>query len=280
VTPDTAHGPTQASGRPLGVFDSGLGGLTVVRALREALPHEDIVYLGDTARVPYGTKGAATVVKYALACSRHLVGRGVKALVVACNTVSAVAPERLRVELDLPVLGVIEPGARAAVEATHTGRIGVLATAATIGSGAYPRAVAQLSTRAEVVGRAAPLLVPLAEEGWTEGEVPRLAAHRYLEAFARSGVDVVVLGCTHYPVLRTVIEKEARAMLGPDVAVVDSGRAAATDVRAFVTARDLARDTTSPGHIELLVTDVPKTFAEVAARFLGEAVERVEQVDL
>src|SRR5437763_9579746 len=141
---------------PLGVFDSGLGGLTVVRALREALPHESIVYLGDTARVPYGTKGTETIVKYALACARHLVGRGVKAIVVACNTVSAVAPERLRVELDLPILGVVEPGARAAVAASRSGKIGVLATASTIASGAYPRAVAAVSTRVETVGQAAP----------------------------------------------------------------------------------------------------------------------------
>src|SRR5580704_4887077 len=142
---------SQEANAPLGVFDSGLGGLTVVRALREALPYEDIVYLGDTARVPYGTKGPQTVIKYALGCARHLVGRGVKAIVIACNTVSAVAPDRLRIELDLPVMGVIEPGARAAVAATRSGKIGVLATAATIASGAYPRAVAQVSTRAEVV---------------------------------------------------------------------------------------------------------------------------------
>ena len=169
------------------MFDSGLGGLTVVRALREALPHEDIVYLGDTARVPYGTKGPATVIKYALGCARHLVGRGVKAIVIACNTVSAVAPDRLRIELDLPVLGVIEPGARAAVAATRNGKIGVLATAATIASGAYPRAVSAISTRAETIGQAAPLLVPLAEEGWTEGEVPRLAVRRYLEPLGARG---------------------------------------------------------------------------------------------
>ncbi len=263
---------------PLGVFDSGLGGLTVVRALREVLPGEDIVYLGDTARVPYGTKGAATVVKYALACSRHLVARDVKALVVACNTVSAVAPERMRVELDLPVLGVIEPGARAAVAATRSGRIGVLATAGTIASGAYPRAVAQVSTRAEVVGQAAPLLVPLAEEGWTEGEVPRLAARRYVEPLARATVDVVVLGCTHYPLLRPVIEAEVRALIGPEAAVVDSAHAMASDVRAFLEERDLVRDGT--GGVRLLVTDVPRTFREVAGRFLGDVVEDVEQVDL
>ncbi|HEY8073761.1 MAG TPA: glutamate racemase, partial [Labilithrix sp.] len=177
---------------PLGVFDSGLGGLTVVRALRAALPHEDIVYLGDTARVPYGTRSAATVARYASTCASHLVARGVKAIVIACNTVSAtVAPERLRVDLDLPVLGVIEPGARAAVAATKSFKVGVLATAGTIASGAYPRAVSACSTRVETVAYAAPLFVPLAEEGWTDGEVPRLAARRYLEPLARAQVDVV-----------------------------------------------------------------------------------------
>ena len=264
---------------PLGVFDSGLGGLTVVRALREALPNESIVYLGDTARVPYGTKGAATVVRYALSCARHLVDRGVKALVVACNTVSAtVAPERLRIELDIPVLGVVDPGARAAVAATRTGRIGILATAGTIASGAYPRAIAQLSTRAEVVGQAAPLLVPLAEEGWTEGEVPRLAVRRYVEPLGRASVDVVVLGCTHYPLLRGLIEDEVRTLVGPDAIVVDSAHATASDVRAFLEARDLVRQ--GVGGVQLLVTDVPRTFAEVASRFLGDAIEHVEQVDL
>jgi glutamate racemase len=267
-----------AADAPLGVFDSGLGGLTVVRALREALPAERIVYLGDTARVPYGTKGAATVVKYALACARHLIARDVKALVVACNTVSAVAPDRLRADLDLPVLGVIEPGARAAVAATRSGRIGVLATAGTIASGAYPRAVAQLSTRAEVVGQSAPMLVPLAEEGWTEGEVPRLVVRRYVEPLASAGVDVVVLGCTHYPLLRGAIEAEVRAGIGPHVTVVDSAHATAADVRTFLEARGLARSGT--GDVKLLVTDVPRAFREVAARFLGDPVTEVEQVDL
>lgn len=266
---------------PLGVFDSGLGGLTVVRALREALPDEHMIYLGDTARVPYGTRAASTVIKYALACSRHMVDRGVKALVVACNTVSAVAPERLRVELDIPVLGVVEPGARAAVAATRTGRIGVLATAGTIASGAYPRAVAQVSTRAEVIGQPAPLLVPLAEEGWTSGEVPRLAIRRYLEPLARAGVDVVVLGCTHYPLLRGLIEEEVRDLIGPHVAVVDSAHATAQEVRTFLVARGLARAPSDAGAtVQLLVTDVPGTFTETAKRFLGDAVTDVEQIDL
>jgi glutamate racemase len=278
-----ASGLLERADAPLGVFDSGLGGLTVVRALREALPAEHIVYLGDTARLPYGTKGASTVVKYALACARHLVDQGVKALVVACNTVSAVALERLRVELDIPVLGVIEPGARAAVAATLNGRIGVLATAGTIASGAYSRAVAQVSTRAEVVGQAAPLLVPLAEEGWTEGEVPRLAVRRYIAPLAMADVDVVVLGCTHYPLLREVIEDEVCARIGSQVTVVDSAHATALDARAFLTTRELAR-AQSPSDrgpsVRLLATDLPRAFRDIAARFLGAEVGDVEQVDL
>jgi glutamate racemase len=265
---------------PLGVFDSGLGGLTVVRAMREAIPDERIVYLGDTARVPYGTRGPATVVRYALACARHLVGRQVKAIVIACNTVSAVAPDRLRVELDIPILGVIEPGARAGVRASLRGKIGVLATNATITSGAYPRAVAAESTRAEVYGQAAPLLVPLAEEGWTDGEVPRLAARRYLEPLAKAGADVIVLGCTHYPLLRAVIDSEVLDLMGPDVRVVDSARAVADETRAFLETRGLNRLVNDGGGIELLVTDVPRTFEQVAGRFLGMDLPDVEQVDL
>jgi glutamate racemase len=265
---------------PLGVFDSGLGGLTVVRALREALPNERIIYLGDTARVPYGTRAEATVVKYAMGCARHLVNRGVKAIVIACNTVSAVAPAKLRIELDLPILGVIEPGARAGVAASKRGRIGVLATAATIASGAYPRAVAATSTRAEVIGQAAPLLVPLAEEGWTEGEVPRLAVRRYLEPLAAADVDVIVLGCTHYPLLRPMIESETAKLLGPDARVVDSAHAVAQEARDFLRARELARRTADGGSIGLCVTDMPKSFADVASRFLGHDVPEVELVDL
>jgi glutamate racemase len=265
---------------PLGVFDSGLGGLTVVRALRAALPNEDIVYLGDTARVPYGTRAPDTVVKYAIGCTRYLVSRGVKAIVIACNTVSAVAPERLRVEFDLPILGVIEPSARAAVAATKRGRIGVLATAATIASGAYARAVSTMSTRCEVVGQAAPLLVPLAEEGWTEGEVPRLAARRYLEPLAKADVDVIVLGCTHYPLLRGVLESETRALAGDATRIVDSASAVAQEVHAFLHGRALAREASTKGSLSLSVTDVPKTFSTVAARFLGEETHEVEQVDL
>ena len=268
------------SDAPLGVFDSGLGGLTVVRALRERLPAESIVYLGDTARVPYGTRSQDTVVKYALGCSKILVGRGVKAIVVACNTVSAVALDVLRVELDLPVLGVIEPGARLAAEMAGGDVIGVLGTAGTIASGAYARAVAAASTRAEVVGQAAPLLVPLVEEGWTEGEVPRLAVRRYLAPLVSHGARVIVLGCTHYPLLRDVIEREARELSGGPVRLVDSAHATARAVADFLGERAMLASGSELGQLDLLVTDLPKSFAAVATRFLGEAASRVTQIDL
>jgi glutamate racemase len=269
-----------ATAAPVGVFDSGLGGLTVVRALRSRCPGEDIVYLGDTARVPYGTRSPETVIRYALGCARVLTARGVKVIVVACNTVSAVALDMLRIELDLPVLGVILPGARAIVAASGGGPVGVLGTTGTIASGAYPRAVASLSTRTEVVGQAAPLLVPLAEEGWTEGEVPRLVARRYLEPLIAAGARCLLLGCTHYPLLREPIEREAAALSGAPMPIVDSATAIAEEVHAFLADRGLAAARDRRGALELLVTDVPKSFATVAERFLGEPVGHVEQIDL
>jgi glutamate racemase len=265
---------------PIGVFDSGLGGLTVARAIREALPHEDILYLGDTARVPYGTRSARTVMRYARGCADVLVKRGIKLLVVACNTVSAVAIEMLRVELDIPVLGVIEPGARAAVSATRSHKIGVIGTAGTIASGAYPREVAAISSRAEVFGAAAPLLVPLVEEGWLEGDVPRLAIERYLGPLRSHEVDTLVLGCTHYPMLRTLIERVAREVLGEETRVVDSAQATAAELREMLGPRVPEAVADRPGGLHLMVTDRPQMFATVAARFLGHDVADVEVVDL
>lgn len=267
---------------PIGVFDSGLGGLTVVRAIRERLPREDIVYLGDTARVPYGTRSANTVLSYARACAKRLREDRIKLLVVACNTVSAVALDMLALELDVPVLGVVEPGARAGVRASVTGRIGVLATAGTIDSGAYPRAIAAADSRAETIACAAPLLVPLAEEGWLEGEVPRLAVQRYLAPLIEAGVDAVVLGCTHYPLLEGVIAAEVSALGGRTIAVVDSAAATADELARMLAERALATDASVDGRLRLLVTDVPRRFSQAAARFLGQPVDGldVEAIDL
>ena len=274
---------------PLGVFDSGLGGLTVVRALKRALPYENIVYLGDTARVPYGTRSAETVIRYARGCARVLTEANVKALIVACNTVSAVALDVLRAELDLPVVGVVEPGSRAALEVAHRlsreqarpVSIGVLGTAGTIASGAYPRTVHRLSTRVEVVGQPAPLLVPLIEEGWLEGEVPRLAARRYLEPLMNAGVGVVLLGCTHYPLLKTVIAEVSTSLASGPITVVDSALSTAEAVVELMQARRIQQNSSAdPGTLRLLVTDMPGSFYESARRFLGNEIQGVEQIDL
>ena len=277
---------------PLGIFDSGLGGLTVVRAIREALPDERIVYLGDTARVPYGTRSADTIVRYARGCAKMLVERGVKALVVACNTVSAVALDMLRVEFDLPVLGVVEPGARAALEALSrlspdearpAPKIGVLGTLGTINSGAYVRAIARLTTRAEVVAAPAPLLVPLVEEGWIEGEVPRLAVRRYVAPLVEAGARVFLLGCTHYPLLARIVDETARELARSEVFVVDGAVATARELGVWMDEARVARASSCPvpdEALELYVTDLPASFADVASRFLGAGTPRVSQVDL
>ncbi|MDX2054379.1 MAG: glutamate racemase [Polyangiaceae bacterium] len=278
--------------RALGVFDSGLGGLTVVHALLDALPNERVIYLGDTARVPYGTRSAQTVLRYSRGCAQVLVERQVKALVIACNTASAVAVEMLRAELDLPVIGVIEPGAQAAVSAmdrlladpsfSGPARIGVLGTQGTIASGAYPRAVSQLSTRYEVVARAAPLLVPLVEEGWLSGDVPRLAVERYVGELIELGAQVLVLGCTHYPLLKPLIAEVAERLAGKPVPVVDGALATADSVVKLIEERRIS-EALEPGEgarLKLFVTDLPAGFSESARRFLGENVSQVEQIDL
>jgi len=275
---------------PLGVFDSGLGGLTVVHALRELLPQENLIYLGDTARVPYGTRSADTVVKYARGCARILVERGVKALVIACNTVSAVAIEVLRAELDLPVIGVVEPGAEAAVvamarlaqtEPGPLGCVGVLGTAGTIASGAYSRAVSKINTRLEVVGQPAPLLVPLVEEGWLDGQVPELAVRRYVGPLIERGARVVVLGCTHYPLLRPVIERVAEDIAGRTVPIIDGAAATALAVSQLMRSDHIEPNGAGiRATLDLLVTDLPASFASVAQRFLAESLPSVAQIDI
>jgi glutamate racemase len=266
--------------RPIGVFDSGLGGLTVVRAIRQRLPGEHVVYLGDTARVPYGTRSSETIVRYARSCGKNLAQHDIKMLVVACNTVSAVALDVLRIDLHIPVLGVIEPGAHAAVRATRTGRIGVIGTASTVASGAYPRAVSALAKTAEVVSVAAPLLVPLVEEGWLEGQVPTLVVERYLNELRGASVDTLVLGCTHYPMLRRVIEQVADRVLGTHARVVDSAEATADELQRFLAESALQSDKRDGGTLTLKVTDRPRSFSAVAERFLGHRVGDVELVDL
>jgi len=263
--------------KPIGVFDSGVGGLTVVRALRRRLPWESILYLGDTARLPYGTKSAATVRRYTRTNIEFLEERGVKAVVVACNTASALAlPESTRGDEDdpgarplaaVPVWGVVEPGAERAA-AVSKGRVGVIATESTVASDAYGRALRRRRPGLEVVSRACPLFVPLVEEGWQDDPIAEQVAMRYLEPLAAARIDTLVLGCTHYPLLRPVLER----VLGPGVALVDSAEAVAeAAARGLGAAGLLAADGAPPAH-HFCVTDSGERFARIARQILGDPV--------
>ena len=259
----------------IGVFDSGVGGLTVLRALRAALPAADYLYLGDTARLPYGTKSAESVVRYAGQAADALVQRGIGCLVVACNTASAVAVEALRSRYaPLPVLGVVEPGARAAVAATRSGRIAVIATEGPVRAGAYEAAIRRLRPAAEVSAAACALFVALAEEGWTNGDIAERIARRYLAPLLDRPAppDVLLLGCTHFPVLAPVLQ----AVAGPGVTIVDSAATTAAEVRA------MQLPSGGSGRIRLLATDGAARFARVGSAFLGEpiAAADVEILDL
>jgi glutamate racemase len=250
--------------RPIGVFDSGLGGLTVLRALKQTLPHESTIYLGDTARVPYGTRSADTVIKYARNNARTLAETAdLKALVIACNTVSAVALEPLQQALDIPVIGVIAPGARAALKAAPDGSLLILGTAGTVRSGAYERALAEAGYAGKTEARACPLFVPLVEEGWTDGEVPQQVARRYLGDLD-DDVAAVILGCTHYPHLRPTLEQ---VLKGPTI--VDGGEATAEELKGLLHERELlAPEGTMVSH-RVLVTDAPEQMEALGPRFGG-----------
>jgi glutamate racemase len=263
---------TRSNGaRPIGVFDSGVGGLTVFREIARALPHQPLVYLGDSARVPYGTKSPATVVRYSLEAAKHLLDRNVKMLVVACNTATAAALPILREKLPIPVIGVVEPGARAAVDKT-SGVVGVIATEGTVRAKAYTHAIHALDPDVEVIESAAPLFVPLAEEGWANTHVAREVAEIYLEPLIDAGIDTLVLGCTHYPILRGTIEQ----VVGDAVQIVDSAETTAQTVRELVgNAPGLA----DPTH-QFLVTDAEERFRRIAGEFLEQEIEHLELVTL
>ncbi|HYG81952.1 MAG TPA: glutamate racemase [Pyrinomonadaceae bacterium] len=275
---------------PIGIFDSGVGGLTVYRALHERLPDERFVYLGDTARVPYGTKSLQTVERYAVENSCFLEAHGIKLLVVACNTASALALPAVRRAVSVDVVGVIEPGAAAAVESSRKNArarsVGVIATEATVQSGAYSRAIAELDDSIEVVERACPLFVSLAEEGWAESGVALTVAADYLREIKRGDVGTLVLGCTHYPILRRVIQET----VGAEVSLIDSGEATAAEVERLLRRRVLARDAsgedrTRERHLcddldHFYVTDAAERFSRVAERFLGSAPSVLEAVEV
>jgi len=262
--------------KPIGVFDSGIGGLTVVKRLASTLPEEDIIYFGDTARVPYGSKSNDTVIEYGLQDAKFLMSKGVKAIVVACNTVSSIAIKELKDNFDVPIIGMIEPGAKLAAEKTQNGKIGVIGTRATISNNAYSKDLKKLDAKFEVYEKACPLFVPLAEEGWVNHKATYEIAEEYLKELRELKIDTLVLGCTHYPILADVIQK----VIGEEVALIDSGVASAEVVCSELDRTDLHTNKFSMGNLSFYVSDIPVTFKQVAGLFLGTPVENIHKVDL
>jgi glutamate racemase len=261
-----------ASEQPIGIFDSGIGGLTVAHEIMRQLPRESIVYFGDTARVPYGPKSPDVVQRYSREIGAFLLRQDVKAIVIACNTATAHALPELRAEFAIPVIGVVEPGARAAVRASRGGKIGVIGTAGTVRSGAYERAILALHPEARVTARACPLFVPLVEEGWLDHAVTRTVAHEYLDPLIKEGISALVLGCTHYPLLKPML----RRVLGPSVSLIDSAAETAAEVARTLAQNDLCAPDTASGSHRFVASDDPLQFLQLGQRFLGNAIEGVE----
>ena len=260
--------------KAIGIFDSGIGGLTVLKEIVAALPDENIIYLGDTARVPYGIRSAETVTRYSFENTQFLLAQEIKMLVVACNTASAVSLDAVKKEFPLPVIGVLEPGARAAVRATRTGQIGIIGTEATIASKAYEKAIARLDAGIGVHSLACPLFVPLVEEGWTDNDVAALVARTYLEPFKTTRIDTLVLGCTHYPLLKRVIGR----VLGPGITLIDSATETAREVAEVLGKLKWNKPVKERTVRKYFVTDTPARFEMIGKRFLGDDLLRAEQV--
>jgi glutamate racemase len=262
--------------KPIGVFDSGIGGLTVVKRIASALPEENIIYFGDTARVPYGSKSNETVIEYSIEDAKFLMQKNVKAIVVACNTASSVALAELKKNFNVPIIGMIEPGARTAIKATRNNRVGVIGTRATISNKAYSNKILQLSPDVRVFETACPLFVPLAEEGWIDHKATYEIAEEYLKELREENIDTLVLGCTHYPIISKVIQE----VIGEDVTLVDSGVVAAGMIKDELDRTGLHTGSYSTGNQELYVSDIPTKFREVAELFLGNPVKEVYKVEI
>jgi glutamate racemase len=264
---------------PIGIFDSGVGGLTVYKAIKRLLPQENIIYLGDTARIPYGTRSPATVRRYAQQDATFLANQGVKLLIVACNTISSVALPTLQAQFPLPIWGVIEPGARQAALTTRTGRIGIIATEATIESNAYYNAIQAINPNLTVISQACPLFVALAEEGWQHHPATVLIAQEYLAPLQAAQIDTLVLGCTHYPILRPIIQK----IMGPNVTLIDSGECVAMEVSQQLKIEfnaGAAALITADSPDQFFVTDSGRRFRRIAELFLGAPIENLSAVDI
>lgn len=262
--------------KPIGVFDSGIGGLTVVKRLATNLPNESIVYFGDTARVPYGSKSNATVIEYSIQNTKFLLQKNIKALVVACNTASSIAIPDLKKMFDIPIIGMIEPGSTMALQKSQTKKIGVIGTRATVSNLAYSKEIKRLNKSAEVFEKPCPLFVPLADEGWIKHQATYEIAEEYLRELRDYGIDTLVLGCTHYPILSEVIQE----VIGSKVTLIDSGVASSEVVKTELEKLDLLSDSKTSGRQEYYVSDIPAKFKEVAELFLGRQIDHVHKVDL
>jgi glutamate racemase len=261
--------------RPIGVFDSGIGGLTVVDALAKSLPNESILYVGDTARVPYGNKSKIRIQEFTNEITQWLVDQNSKMIVVACNTASSLALDYIKSKFDLPIIGVIDPGIHSAISITKNKRVGVLGTNATIKSDAYGEGLREANDQISVVSQACPLFVPLAEEGWVSGDVPTAIATTYLELIKRSNVDTLILGCTHYPLLKSIL----RQVLGSDVSLVDSGEATAAAVNSVLSKNNMVSNENT-GEIHCYVTDSQDSFEALAGRFVQANISEITHVDI
>ncbi len=260
----------------IGVFDSGIGGLTVVKRIHELLPNENIIYFGDTARVPYGSKSNDTVIEYSLQDAAFLVRKNVKLIVVACNTASSVAIEALQAKFDLPVIGMIEPGAKFAISHSSNNNIGVIGTYATVNNHAYSNKLLEFNDSLKVTEKACPLFVPLAEEGLINHPATKLIANDYLSPLKSTGIDTLILGCTHYPILSETIQE----VVGDNVKLVDSGIAASKEVENYLQGRGIRNTSNNIGKIEFYVSDIQTKFKEIASRFLGKEIAKIEKVDI
>ncbi|MDF2672381.1 MAG: glutamate racemase [Clostridiales bacterium] len=262
--------------RPIGIFDSGIGGLTVVKEVMKILPGEDIYYFGDTARVPYGNKSPETITKFSFQNTRFLIDKDVKAIVIACNTASAFSIDSVKDNFSIPVLGVIEPGAYAAARETKSGKIGIIGTEGTIASRAYEKAIKKLLPNAEILGCPCPLFVPLVEEGWAGSKVSYLVAEEYLEPLKRAGVDTLVMGCTHYPLLKKVV----RDVMGPDVALINPAEETAIDLMKVLAQHNLQSELKDRSHYKYYVSDNPDKFSKVGGNFLNKEVFNIDKIDI
>lgn len=261
--------------KPIGVFDSGLGGLTVVKELIKALPYEDIIYFGDTARVPYGTKSKKTIEKFSCQNVLFLIKEGVKLIVVACNTSSSLALTLLKRTFKIPIIGVIEPGAMQAVSKTVSGRIGIIGTRATISSGVYQKALTAYGEKIKVFATSCPLFVPLVEEGWLNGDITKAVAVRYLEPLIDKGIDTLILGCTHYPLLKKTIGK----IIGPEVRLIDSAEAVACNVKDVLEKKGLNFVGERKSKYRFFVSDEPRIFLKEGSKFLGTTITNIKRVN-